>query len=144
MISHMCLQDYANALKLAAGSAQRDIVYQNMGADAAAAGDFKAAGAHYGRIVGGKPPFEELALLLVEAGDPEALQVFLNTKLQVCEFAVVVGCTRVSGAHKLPASGEPKALQIFFSTSACGLHEPAYALHAVSNVDRGLKNRWGP
>jgi hypothetical protein len=55
-----------------------------MGADAAAAGDFKAAGAHYGRIVGGKPPFEELALLLVEAGDPEALQIFLNTKLQVC------------------------------------------------------------
>lgn len=78
-----CLQDYANALKLAAGSAQRDIVYQSMGADAAAAGDFKAAGAHYGRIVGGKPPFEELALLLVEAGDPEALQIFLNTKLQV-------------------------------------------------------------
>jgi hypothetical protein len=77
------VQDYANALKLAAGSAQRDVVYQSMGADAAAAGDFKAAGAHYGHIVGGKPPFEELALLLVEAGDPEALQIFLNTKLQV-------------------------------------------------------------
>jgi hypothetical protein len=33
--------------------------------------------------VGGKPPFEELALLLVEAGDAEAPQIFLNTKLQV-------------------------------------------------------------
>lgn len=41
------------------------------------------AGAHYGRIVSGKPPFEELALLLVESGEPEALQVFLQTKLQV-------------------------------------------------------------
>lgn len=77
------LQDYTNALKLAAASVQRDTVYQTMGADAAAAGDFKAAGAHYGRIVGGKPPFEELALMLVESGDPEALQVFLSTKLQV-------------------------------------------------------------
>jgi hypothetical protein len=42
-------------------------------------------GAHYGRIVSGKPPFEELALLLVESGEPEALQVFLQTKLQVRE-----------------------------------------------------------
>jgi hypothetical protein len=25
-----------------------------------------------------------LLLLLVKAGDPEALQIFLNTKLQVC------------------------------------------------------------
>lgn len=40
------------------------------------------AGAHYGRIVSGKPPFEEVALLLVESGEPEALQVFLQTKLQ--------------------------------------------------------------
>jgi hypothetical protein len=31
----------------------------------------------------GKPSFEELALLLVEAGDPEALQIYLNTKMQV-------------------------------------------------------------
>lgn len=41
------------------------------------------AGLHYGRIVSGKPPFEELALLLVESGEPESLQVFLQTKLQV-------------------------------------------------------------
>lgn len=40
-------------------------------------------GSHFGRIVSGKPPFEELALLLVESGEPEALQVFLQTKLQV-------------------------------------------------------------
>jgi hypothetical protein len=33
--------------------------------------------------VSGKPPFEELALLLVESGEPEALQTFLQTKLQV-------------------------------------------------------------
>jgi hypothetical protein len=39
------LQDYDNALKLAAGPAQRDVVYQEMGADAAANGDWKAAGA---------------------------------------------------------------------------------------------------
>lgn len=38
------LQDYDNALKLAAGPAQRDVVYQEMGADAAAIGDWKAAG----------------------------------------------------------------------------------------------------
>eukprot|EP00878_Enallax_costatus_P046700 GHUV01056962.1.p1 GENE.GHUV01056962.1~~GHUV01056962.1.p1 ORF type:complete len:167 (+),score=40.06 GHUV01056962.1:296-796(+) len=76
-------QDYNNALKLAAGSSQRDTVYQCMGADAAAAGDYKAAGANFGRIVGGKPAFEEIALMLVESGDPEALQTFLSTKLQV-------------------------------------------------------------
>lgn len=80
-----------NALKLAAGSSQRDTVYQSMGADAAAAGDFKAAGAHYGRIVGGKPPFEELALVLVESGDPEALQIFLQTKLQVLVTGLASG-----------------------------------------------------
>jgi hypothetical protein len=97
------VQDYANALKLAAGSSQRDVVYQSMGADAAAAGDFKAAGAHYGRIVGGKPPFEELALLLVEAGDPEALQIFLNTKLQVCAHIRVLG---VCGCAAAAAAGE--------------------------------------
>jgi hypothetical protein len=37
-------QDFDNALKLAAGPAQRDVVYQEMGADAAANGDWKAAG----------------------------------------------------------------------------------------------------
>lgn len=41
------------------------------------------AGNYYGRIVSAKPPFEELALLLVESGEPEALQAFLQTKLQV-------------------------------------------------------------
>jgi hypothetical protein len=39
-----CVQDFTNALKLAAGPAQRDIVFHAMGADAAAAGDWKAAG----------------------------------------------------------------------------------------------------
>lgn len=43
----LVLQDYDNALKLAAGPSQRDVVYQAMGADAAAAGDWKAAGAVY-------------------------------------------------------------------------------------------------
>jgi hypothetical protein len=42
----VCLQDFNNALKLAAGPLQRDVVYQAMGADAAAAGDWKAAGEH--------------------------------------------------------------------------------------------------
>lgn len=40
----LLLQDYDNALKLAAGPSQRDVVYQAMGTDAAAAGDWKAAG----------------------------------------------------------------------------------------------------
>jgi hypothetical protein len=57
------------------------------------------AGGHYARIVSGKPPFEELALLLVEAGEPEALQVFLQTKLQAR--------THTHGhTHTLPASPE--------------------------------------
>lgn len=127
-------QDYSSALKLAAGPAQRDIVFHAIGADAAAAGDWKTAGAsargfwrqrlparaaklpryvlcpqlcsrttdphplcrgvlwlamhaapgaNWGRIVSGKPPFEELALALVESGEPEGLQAFLQTKLQV-------------------------------------------------------------
>lgn len=35
--------------------------------------------------MGGRPPFEEVALQLVEAGDPDALAIFLKTKLQVCD-----------------------------------------------------------
>ncbi|KAF8061305.1 VPS18 [Scenedesmus sp. PABB004] len=80
---YLAHQDYANALKLAAGAAQRDAVYRAMGDAAAAAGDWAAAGARYGRIVGGAPPFEELALTLVESGAPDALTAFLTTKLQV-------------------------------------------------------------
>lgn len=44
------LQDFDNALKLAAGPVQRDVVYQAMGADAAAAGDWKAAGERAMRV----------------------------------------------------------------------------------------------
>ncbi|WIA14238.1 hypothetical protein OEZ85_002776 [Tetradesmus obliquus] len=120
-------QDYANALKLAAGSAQRDIVYQSMGADAAAAGDFKAAGAHYGRIVGGKPPFEELALLLVEAGDPEALQIFLNTKLQV------LGPNDKAQATMVAAWLTELLLDTINRDllAAAGQHTPAYKAHVA-------------
>lgn len=42
----------------------------------------------YGRIVGSVPAFEDVALALVEAGDPEALQAFLQTKLQVGDVHV--------------------------------------------------------
>lgn len=42
-----------------------------------------AAAGQWGHVVGGRPPFEEIALKLVEAGDPDALAVFLKTKLQV-------------------------------------------------------------
>lgn len=54
-----------------------------MGDAAATAGDYKAAAGHFARIVGGRPPFEELALQLVESGEPEALQAYLATKLTV-------------------------------------------------------------
>eukprot|EP00882_Tetradesmus_deserticola_P021379 GHRQ01023150.1.p1 GENE.GHRQ01023150.1~~GHRQ01023150.1.p1 ORF type:complete len:206 (+),score=125.47 GHRQ01023150.1:766-1383(+) len=120
-------QDYANALKLAAGSAQRDIAYQSMGADAAAAGDFKAAGAHYGRIVGGKPPFEELALLLVEAGDPAALQIFLNTKLQVLGPNDKAQSTMVAAwLTELLLDSINRDL-----LAAAGQHTPAYNAHVA-------------
>jgi hypothetical protein len=35
----------------------------------------------WGRVVGGRPAFEDLALRLVEAGDAGALEAFLATKL---------------------------------------------------------------
>lgn len=42
-----------------------------------------AAASRWARVVGGRPSFEEVALQLVEAGDPGALALFLSTKLQV-------------------------------------------------------------
>lgn len=77
------MQDYDNALKLCSGPGQRDTVYHTMALAAASNGDYKTAAAQYAKIVGGKPTFEDLALQLVDAGDPEALQIFLATKLQV-------------------------------------------------------------
>eukprot|EP00877_Chromochloris_zofingiensis_P007678 jgi/Chrzof1/3163/Cz12g14060.t1 len=80
---YMDYQDYDNALKLCSGPGQRDTVYHTMALAAASNGDYKTAAAQYAKIVGGKPTFEDLALQLVDAGDPEALQIFLATKLQV-------------------------------------------------------------
>ena len=45
-------------------------------------GEFKAAAALYGRIAKGPPSFEEVALKLVEAGASDALQTFLQTRLE--------------------------------------------------------------
>ncbi|KAI8463559.1 MAG: hypothetical protein J3K34DRAFT_462375 [Monoraphidium minutum] len=81
-------EDYDSALRLAAGPAQRDAVYIAMAEDSFARGDRKAAAAQWGRVVGGRPPFEEVALRLVEAGEPNALATFLSTKLQVVPDAV--------------------------------------------------------
>jgi hypothetical protein len=44
---------------------------------------YKTAATAWAKITGGRPGFEELVLMLVEAGDPEALQLFLETKLKV-------------------------------------------------------------
>ncbi|KIY93622.1 Pep3/Vps18/deep orange family protein, partial [Monoraphidium neglectum] len=75
-------EDYDSALKLAAGPAQRDTVYLAMARDSFARGDYKAAASQWARVVGGRPSFEDVALQLVEAGDPGALALFLSTKLQ--------------------------------------------------------------
>lgn len=40
------------------------------------------AAAQWGRIVGGRPPFEDVALRLLEAGDPDALAAFLEARLR--------------------------------------------------------------
>jgi hypothetical protein len=76
-------QDYDSALRLAAGAAQRDTVYRTMAEESYAAGNFRAAAGQWGKVVGGRPGFEEVALQLVGCGDPEALQVFLEAKLKV-------------------------------------------------------------
>ena len=45
-------------------------------------GEFKTAAALYGRVAKGPPSFEEVALKLVEAGASDALQTFLQTRLE--------------------------------------------------------------
>ncbi|GBF90405.1 hypothetical protein Rsub_03401 [Raphidocelis subcapitata] len=75
-------EDYESALRLAAGPAQRDAVYCAMARASFGAGQYRAAAAQWGRVVGGRPPFEEVALRLVGAGDPHALATFLETRLQ--------------------------------------------------------------
>ena len=70
-------------MKLASGPAQRDIVYRTMAEEAYNSRQYKTAATAWAKIIGGRPGFEELVLQLVEGGDPEALQIFLETKLKV-------------------------------------------------------------
>jgi hypothetical protein len=54
-----------------------------MAEESYAGGNYRGAAGQWGKVVGGRPGFEEVALQLVGCGDPEALQVFLEAKLKV-------------------------------------------------------------
>jgi hypothetical protein len=75
--------EYDSALKLCTSAAQRDTVHLARAEPAFEERDYMTAAAAWGRVVGGRPAFEDLALRLVEAGDAGALEAFLATKLQV-------------------------------------------------------------
>lgn len=72
-----------------------------------------AAAGQWGRVVGGRPPFEEIALQLVDAGDPDALAMFLKTKLQVRGvlepelLACMLACASCAAAATPPPTRPP-------------------------------------
>ena len=63
--------------------AERDTVSRSEAEAAFQDGNYKHAARLWGRMQGGDPSFEEIALRFVEVGATDALQVFLMARLQV-------------------------------------------------------------
>ncbi|KAK9814445.1 hypothetical protein WJX72_006013 [[Myrmecia] bisecta] len=74
-------QDYSNAFRNCRTQAQRDTVNIAEAEAAFSAGRLRDAARLYGKVTAALPSFEEVALKFVEVGGTEALQVFLQTKL---------------------------------------------------------------
>jgi hypothetical protein len=83
--------EFEAALRLCSSAAQRDAVHLARAEPAFQERDLMTAAASWGRVVGGRPAFEDLALRLVEAGEPAALEAFLTTRLQVGAAVVAPG-----------------------------------------------------
>lgn len=73
---------YPSTCQILHAQAQRDQVSLAEADAAFDNGEFNTAAALYGRVAKGPPSFEEVALKLVEAGASDALQTFLQTRLE--------------------------------------------------------------
>ncbi|KAI3432414.1 hypothetical protein D9Q98_003968 [Chlorella vulgaris] len=78
---HLDKGDYAAALVHCRSSAQRNAVYLAEAAALFEEGEYVAAAALYGKVTARSPSFEEVALRLMETGEPAALAAFLQAKL---------------------------------------------------------------
>jgi hypothetical protein len=139
--------EYEAALRLCSSPAQRDAVHLARAEPAFLERDYLGAATSWGRVVGGRPAFEDLALRLVEAGDAAALEAFLSTRLQVCG--------RGQGGRRGGGEGSaarqlcrPAALQLCWSFGWCGWRR-VVQYRCVSRRLLGLKlwgrgiDRWG-
>lgn len=73
--------DFRAALVHCRSAAQRNSVYLAEAASLFEEGDYVAAAALYGKVTSSSPSFEEVALRLMETGEPEAVAAFLQTRL---------------------------------------------------------------
>jgi len=73
--------DYRAALPYCRTSAQRNTVYLQEADSLLADGQPAAAAALYGKVTAATPPFEDLALRMMESGSPDALRAFLAARL---------------------------------------------------------------
>ncbi|KAL4423908.1 hypothetical protein ABPG75_001209 [Micractinium tetrahymenae] len=73
--------DYRAALVHCRSAAQRNSIYLAEAASLFEEGDYVAAAALYGKVTSSSPSFEEVALRLMETGEPEAVAAFLQTRL---------------------------------------------------------------
>ncbi|KAK9789373.1 hypothetical protein WJX73_010275 [Symbiochloris irregularis] len=74
--------NYSDAFRQCRNQVQRDRVRSAEAEALMEAGDCVGAAGLWGRMTGGQPPFEEVALRLVDSGTPDALHTLLLTKLQ--------------------------------------------------------------
>lgn len=72
---------WAAALRHAEGARQRNAVLSAQADAAFDEGRYEEAGGLYGRVTSTSPSFEELALRLMDAGEPAALEAFLQARL---------------------------------------------------------------
>lgn len=77
----MELHSWDAALRMCSSTAQRDIVHSARAEAAMTSRDYMTAAEHFAKVVGGQPPFEDIALRLIEAESPNALMLFLSTRL---------------------------------------------------------------
>lgn len=73
--------EFRAALVHCRSAAQRNSVYLAEAASLFEEGDYVAAAALYGKVTSSSPSFEEVALRLMETGEPEAVAAFLQTRL---------------------------------------------------------------
>ena len=90
--------------------AQRDVVRAAEAEALMQAGDPVGAACLWGKMAAANPPFEDIALRLVDCGSPDALHILLSTKLdalpssdraQVCPHTIRMQCTLLPGENNV-------------------------------------------